>query len=65
VNLARLYLVPAKLWILDEPFTAIDKTGVVAIESLISTQVANGGAVIVTTHQSLQNVSNVRGIELG
>ena len=65
VNLARLYLVPAKLWILDEPFTAIDKTGVVAIESLISTQVANGGAVIVTTHQSLRNVSNVRGIELG
>ncbi len=65
VNLARLHLVPAQLWILDEPFTAIDKAGVDSIESLIRSQVASGGAVIVTTHQPLQSVSGVRRLELG
>ena len=28
VNLARLYLSECPLWLLDEPFTAIDKAGV-------------------------------------
>ena len=64
VNLARLYLSPAKLWILDEPFTAIDKAGVQAIETLIGEQAKAGGAVIVTTHQDLQSVPNLRRINL-
>lgn len=65
VNLARLYLLPAKLWILDEPFTAIDKAGVAAIEALMSRQVNGGGAVIVTTHQDLSSVTHVRKLSLG
>lgn len=65
VNLARLYLLPAKLWVLDEPFTAIDKSGVAAIEQLMSQQVKNGGSVIVTTHQDLSSVANVRKVSLG
>ena len=65
VNLARLYLLPKKLWVLDEPFTAIDKAGVKAIEKLMSDQAEQGGAVIVTTHQDLSAVSNVRKVTLG
>lgn len=65
VNLARLYLLPAKLWILDEPFTAIDKSGVAAIEALMSAQVAKGGAVLVTTHQDLSAIAEVRKVSLG
>lgn len=65
VNLARLYLLPAKLWVLDEPFTAIDKSGVAAIENLMSRQVKQGGSVIVTTHQDLSSVANVRKVSLG
>lgn len=65
VNLARLYLLPKKLWVLDEPFTAIDKAGVAAIEQLMSDQAEKGGAVIVTTHQDLSSVSNVRKVTLG
>jgi len=65
VNLARLYLLPAKLWILDEPFTAIDKAGVMAIEALIGSHVRDGGAVIVTTHQELNSVTNLRRLRLG
>ena len=64
VNLARLYLLPAKLWILDEPFTAIDKSGVQAIEALLAHQAEQGGAVILTTHQGLHNVPGLRKLEL-
>ncbi len=53
VALARLFLTPAQLWILDEPFTAIDKQGVKNLENLMSEHVAGGGAVILTTHQDL------------
>lgn len=54
IALARLWQSPAKLWILDEPFTAIDKKGVLKLEQLIQNHANNGGAVILTTHQDLQ-----------
>lgn len=53
VALARLYLSQARIWILDEPFTAIDKPGVAQLEALIARQVAQGGLVILTSHQDL------------
>jgi len=53
VALARLFLADVPLWILDEPFTAIDKHGVAELESWLATHAANGGAVLLTTHQPL------------
>ncbi|MFC3115606.1 cytochrome c biogenesis heme-transporting ATPase CcmA [Cellvibrio fontiphilus] len=53
VALARLYLEPARIWILDEPFTAIDKHGVAQLELLIDGHLAGGGLVILTSHQDL------------
>jgi heme exporter protein A len=53
VGLARLYLSTATLWILDEPFTALDKKGVAEKEALIAQHVHTGGAVILTTHHDL------------
>ncbi len=53
VGLARLYLSSAPLWILDEPFTALDKKGVQEKERLIASHVHEGGAVILTTHHDL------------
>jgi len=53
VGLARLYLSSAPLWILDEPFTALDKKGVSEKESLIAEHVSTGGTVILTTHHDL------------
>ena len=53
VALARLHLSQARIWILDEPFTAIDKHGVSQLEALIARQIAQGGAVILTSHQDL------------
>ena len=54
VALARLWLSerPA-LWILDEPFTAIDKQGVRVLERLFLTHADRGGMVVLTTHQDL------------
>ncbi len=54
VSLARLYLSKAPLWILDEPFTAIDKKGVAQKEQLILRRAAAGAAVILTTHHELR-----------
>lgn len=54
VALARLYLSTAPLWILDEPFTAIDQSGVAALEERLQAQAEAGGAVILTSHQEVR-----------
>jgi heme exporter protein A len=51
VALARLALsehVP--LWVLDEPFTALDAAAVEHVENLIAEHLSRGAAVILTTH---------------
>lgn len=65
VALARLVMSDASLWILDEPFTAIDKQGVSEFENLISEYAQLGGAVLITTHHHLQLSVPVREVELG
>lgn len=64
VSLARLYLSQAPLWILDEPFTAIDKRGVAAKEQLLLQHAQRGGSVILTTHHELGIQGPVRKINL-
>lgn len=53
ISLARLWQSQHKIWILDEPFTAIDKLGVEKLEQLFLRHADNGGCVILTTHQDL------------
>ena len=53
IALAQLWKSQAKLWILDEPFTAIDKKGVQTIEQMLLAHARKGGIVILTTHQDL------------
>lgn len=53
VALARLLLSDAKCWILDEPFTALDKNACAWLEQVISDFVKQGGAVLLTSHQSV------------
>lgn len=57
ISLARLYKSDAKIWILDEPFTAIDKQGVQSLEQLFKAHIKRGGCVILTTHQDLLTFS--------
>jgi heme exporter protein A len=51
--LARLLVTDNSLWILDEPFTAMDKEGIAAFEQLIVSHAGNGGLVVLTSHHSL------------
>ena len=64
VSLARLYLSNAPLWILDEPFTAIDKRGVSEQEVLIAAHAEQGGTVILTTHHELAMGDQIRRLNL-
>ena len=55
VALARLFVSSAKpVWILDEPFTALDVTSVSNLSLLIAEHVRRGGIVIYTTHQECE-----------
>ena len=65
VALARLYLERHPVWILDEPFTAIDKAGVAALEQHIVEHAAQGGMVIMTTHHGLEHLPGVRQLDMG
>ena len=51
VTLARLLLFDAPLWMLDEPFTALDQVSRGRVEALIDSHVDNGGTVLIATHQ--------------
>jgi heme exporter protein A len=64
VSLARLLISPAKLWILDEPFTTLDVKGVALLESLLAEHAAGGGSVLVTTHHALQ-IEGLEELNLG
>ncbi len=48
--LGRLLLVPRALWLLDEPFNALDADGQTLLASMIETHRASGGAVIAALH---------------
>lgn len=66
VALARLLLSEAPLWILDEPFTALDVDAVDQLQILIAEHVASDGLVILTTHQEVPLTSGqIRRLHLG
>ena len=57
VALAGLLLSKAKLWILDEPFVALDGFAVKLLQDVIAKHVENDGMVILTTHQEVPLIS--------
>jgi heme exporter protein A len=59
IALAKLWQSNAPIWILDEPFTAIDKLGVKKLERLFIDHAERGGCVILTTHQDLAIPENL------
>jgi heme exporter protein A len=50
IALSRLLLTPARLWILDEPFTALDAAGCELLVQLVDTQLRAGGMVAFASH---------------
>lgn len=53
VLLARTVTRPAKLWILDEPFTALDTKAVDFLSHLVADHVKDGGMAVLTSHQAI------------
>lgn len=53
LSLAKLLLLRAPLWLLDEPATALDQPGQTVLAELLATHAAQGGSAIIATHQAL------------
>ena len=61
--LAKLMLTTAKLWLLDEPFTALDSKAKTITETMLDQHCDSGGIAIIATHQHLSG-NSVRRREL-
>ncbi len=57
VNLARLILTPAMLWLLDEPTSNLDAHGVGLLQSLLGTRLERGGMIIMASHAKIEGRS--------
>jgi len=53
VALARLLATQTPLWILDEPFTALDKRGITHVEAMLSAHAQAGGIAVLTSHHTV------------
>ena len=62
--LARLWCVEAPIWILDEPYTALDVEMVKTLDARITSHAASGGICLFTTHQPPQSLKYTT-LELG
>lgn len=63
--LARLALSEAvPLWLLDEPFAALDARGIELLNDLLAQRLAKGGMIVLTTHQD-PGIAATRLVELG
>ena len=51
VVLSALFITQSKVWLLDEPFTALDSDGINVIEAQITKHCNNNGICVLTTHQ--------------
>jgi heme exporter protein A len=53
-SLARLLFCDEKLWLLDEPYSNLDREGIAMLDRIIKAHLDGGGACIMTTHGSLR-----------
>jgi heme exporter protein A len=61
--LARLLVGSARLWLLDEPFTALDRDAIRNVASLIEAHAASAGLIVYTSHHHV-SIGSVRRLEL-
>ena len=48
--LARLIVLPAALWLLDEPYANLDRIGAALVSRILTAHAAEGGSALVTSH---------------
>ena len=64
VALARMLLSRGRLWVMDEPFTNLDKAGQALVVDLIEQHLASQGLCIVASHQHLDIDGSTRRVSL-
>lgn len=66
IALIRLVVSRARLWILDEPFVALDHFAMAALAKCLETHVERGGSVVYTSHEDVTlRVSRQAQVHLG
>lgn len=50
LSLARMWLSPAPLWLMDEPYANLDLDGIDLVNRMVRAHLDDGGAALVTTH---------------
>lgn len=50
LSLARLWLSPAPLWLMDEPYANLDLEGIELVNRMVQAHLREGGGAMVTTH---------------
>ncbi len=50
LSLARMWLSPAPVWLLDEPYANLDLDGIQLVNRMVQAHLREGGAALVTTH---------------
>jgi heme exporter protein A len=50
LSLARMWLSPAPLWLMDEPYANLDLEGIALVNRMVQAHLREGGAALVTTH---------------
>lgn len=58
VALARLLILPARVWLLDEPYANLDREGIALVNRLLERHAARGGAALVTSHGAVSFVGD-------
>jgi heme exporter protein A len=64
IALARMNLARRPLWVLDEPATALDASGVATLEQQLNAHLAAQGVAVIATHQPLALAGAMRRLEL-
>jgi heme exporter protein A len=54
IALARMLVCPAQIWIVDEPFTALDVSGVALMCRLLEEHLERMGMAVITSHQAVE-----------
>lgn len=63
IALSLLFITQSKVWLLDEPFSALDSKAIKIIETRVEDHCNSGGICILTTHQEC-NIKNLKEISL-
>ncbi len=64
VALARIISEPVSLWVLDEPMVALDVEGQAWLERACNQHLADGGMIILTSHQTIEGINGLTELRL-